>query len=307
MRITQPRTEVETRAESEAEIRRTLTVWKGLIAAGSLAVALLAAPAAASAAPLPAEGSGDCSVDSAELRWGVKESFRSYISGSIANGEWTVSDDMRYETPEFIWDQSRGEVEGSLDSGAISFTGAVHFTGHDGALQFDLRDPVIEFEGVDTAYLALTVGATDQGAAAAVQAASVRVAKMDLEGSLSTAGSELEIAGAVPRLTSEGAAAFNGDYGSYVAGDELDPATLTATVSGCELGESAAATAETEEPTAEPAAPAQEGSAQIPWLPIVVGAVALVVIGITVGMLIGGRKRPAPHAPQAEDGETPAE
>lgn len=241
---------------------------KGLVAAGSLAAALVAAPSAATAMPLQTQvDTNACTIESAELRWGVKESFRSYISGSIANGEWTVSDDMRYETPDFIWNQAEGDVEGSLDSGRIAFTGAVHFTGHDGALQFDLQNPVIEFEGQDTAYLALTIGATDGGDAAAVQTESVRVAKMDLEGFLTAEGSELEIAGAVPRLTSEGADAFNGEYGSYVAGDELDPVGLTATGAGCEFGAVAVATPDPGPETTEPAVAPAEQPASVPGSP----------------------------------------
>ncbi|MGJ0203153.1 HtaA domain-containing protein [Leucobacter sp. gxy201] len=287
---------------------RPARAWRRLAAAGSLALLALAAPAtAATAAPSATEAtetSGTCAVGSAELRWGVKESFRSYVSGSIANGEWTVSDDMRYETPDFIWDAAQGELQASPISGSIGFTGAVHFTGHDGALQFDLSDPTIEIEGGDTAYLGLTIGATDDGDAAAVQAQSVRVAKMDLAGALSTSGGELEIAGAVPRLTSEGAAAFNGEYGSYVAGDELDPINLTATAAGCELGETVA-TPEPDAP-AEPTATPEPTATEVPWVPIVVGGVALLVIGVTGGMLIAGRgkgKKPA----DAADPEPPTE
>src|SRR5690606_109353 len=128
---------------------RPARAWKHL-AAGSLAVLALAVPAtAATAAPSATEAtetSAGCAVETAELRWGVKESFRSYVSGSIANGEWTVSDDMRYETPDFIWDAAQGEMQGSPISGNVAFTGAVHFTGHGGALQFDLSNPTIEIQ-----------------------------------------------------------------------------------------------------------------------------------------------------------------
>lgn len=270
------------------------------ISAALLALGLFSVPAAAQAA-YPAQSSErtPCEVTAAQLNWGVKESFRSYISGSIANGEWTTSDDMRYETPEFVWDQSTGAYDPSLDSGSIEFTGAVHFTGHEGAMQLDLANPVIEFEGGDTAYLQLVMGSTDQ-AGGAVTDEPVRVAKIDLAGKVKSSGTELEIAAAIPRLTAEGASAFNGDYGSYVAGENLDPVTLTATVSGCELTESApSASPEEDEPTMHAS---DQSEAQIPWLPIIVGGVALVVIGVTVGMLISGRRKPQnPEAPAGPD------
>ena len=65
---------------------------------GSLAVAGVALlPSAVSAVALPvnkqvvqSESSSTCQVANARLDWGVKESFRSYSSGSIANGEWVT-------------------------------------------------------------------------------------------------------------------------------------------------------------------------------------------------------------------------
>ncbi|SJN08257.1 putative secreted protein [Leucobacter sp. 7(1)] len=292
--------------------RRTLAlVGGGLIAAGALLVptAATAAPAVlAQAAPVAATAETSCTVSTGMLTWGVKESFRSYISGSIANGEWTVSEDMRYETPSFIWDQVTGAVSSDLTAGNIAFTGAIHFTGHSGAMELDLSDPKIEFTDDDTAYLTLTIGATDAAdAGGEATAETLRAAKIDLTDAVSAGGSELSLESAIPRLTAEGAAALNGEYGSYVAGEELDPIALTATVTGCELGESAAVVMpETElpgDPTPAPGVTDTESAApSIPWLPIGIGAVALLVIGVTGGMLLGGRKRPSAQQSETDPG-----
>ena len=263
-----------------------------------LALALgagLAAPAA-TAAPsrATAPDAAPCAVSSAELSWGVKESFRSYISGSIANGEWTTAGGASYETPNFLWHGDAGEVSTELDAGTIPFTGSVHFTGHDGALAMDLANPTIEFAANGAAYLLLDFGATDTAQEGDPAMSQIRAAKIDLSAALATEGDTLTVADAPARLTSEGAAAFNGDYGSYAAGDEMDPITLTAAVSGCELGAAAPRVSEPAgadgepEPAAEPAAPAAQ---EIPWAPIVIGGIALLVIGVTGGMLIAGRKR----------------
>lgn len=264
-----------------------------LACVGALALGVPAAPAA-HAAPRPANTTALCEVSDATLTWGVKESFRSYISGSIANGEWTVSDDMRYETPSFIWDEASGAVAATLEGGEVSFAGAVHFTGHEGALEFDLSDPAIEFDSADTAYLTLTIGATDtanEGGTA--EGERVRAAKMDLAGAVQTSGTRLDLAGAVPKLTSEGAAAFNGDYGSYVAGEELDPIALTLETSGCEFGAVQPTDADSGgevQPTS--AAQDQDQDQGVPWIPIAIGGAALLVIGVTGGMLFAGRKKP---------------
>lgn len=292
---------------------------RGAVAAVSvLGAALLAAPTAATATssavptsvPFAAEAAGECVVESAQLNWGIKESFRSYISGSIANGDWTTSDDMRYETPSFIWTESEGAIAPDLGAGSILFTGAVQFTGHDGALQFDLADPGLEFEDESTAYLLVRIGATDAAAeGGTVESELVRAAKIDLAGVTEASGDRLDIDGAVPVLTSEGAAAFNGEYGSYVSGDELDPIVLTATVGGCSLSPSepmAEGTPAEEQPAAEEAAPTSAPEQSIPWLPIGIGAVALLVIGVTGGMLIAGRGRTR-GAADPENPDTPAE
>lgn len=270
----------------------------GVAATGAAATSATAAPlepaapqhaAIQPAVPRPA----GCAVQSAELRWGVKESFRSYISGSIANGEWTVSDDMRYETPDFIWDRAQGALSDALDEGRVGFTGAVHFTGHDGAMQLDLADPAIEFAGDDTAYLVLNLGATDTAnAGGEATAAEVRAAKIDLSGAVTAEGGDLEVVAAPVRLTAEGAEAFNGEYGSYVSGEELDPVSLTA-ATDCSFeastAEEPAAPAETPD-AAEAAEPQTEAADPgVPWVPIAVAGVALLVIGVTAGMLIAGR------------------
>lgn len=284
--------------------KRTAAI-RGLLTAAIVGAAALAAPAAATAAPAPAEEAGTCTVQTAQMSWGVKESFRSYISGSIANGEWTVSDDMRYETPNFIWSEADGSFSDTLDEGRIEFTGAVHFTGHDGAMQLDIADPAIEFVGDDTAYLLLTMGATDTAnAGGAATATEVRAAKIDLAGAVSAQGGDLEIVSASARLTAEGADAFNGEYGSYVSGDELDPVSLTATAD-CLLAESTVE-APAEPVPAETAEPQQAAEPGVPWVPIVIAGVAVLVIGVTVGMLIAGRGKKQPAAESgADDASSP--
>lgn len=280
---------------------------RGLVVTSLIGAAVTAAPVAATAAPATAQANGSCTVQSAEMTWGVKESFRSYISGSIANGEWTVSDDMRYETPDFIWNQVEGAFSETLDEGRIAFTGAVHFTGHGGAMELDLADPVIEFAGDDTAYLLLSMGATDTANTGGEAATSeVRAAKIDLTGVVAAEGGDLEIVSAPTRLTAEGADAFNGEYGSYVSGEELDPVSLTV-AADCVLAESTA-----EEPTApaepvETAEPEQTAEQGVPWLPIIIGGVAILVIGVTGGMLIAGRGKKQPAAERETDGSSSPE
>ena len=293
--------------------RRTAT---GLTAAALLGAGLLA-PQAAHAVPVlveePATGASACVVDTAELGWGMKQSFRQYITGSIANGSWETYGEAAYREPElsdtgavdpssdlFVWTGGTGEVASTLGAGTIAFSGGVHFSGHDGGLELNIANPAIEFESPASAYLLLEVSEAPAGEAGT----QVRAAKIDLTERVSTSGEQLRVEGAPVRLTAEGAQGFNGDTdrGSYVAGQEMDPLFLEATVTGCDLGEIVAANGDAAAPEATQALPATETAPEVPWVPIIIGGVALIVIGVATGMLLAGRPRRASGSAEPTDG-----
>lgn len=279
-----------------------------IVAAGAL---LVPTPALATV-PAQMQDTAGCIVENAQLTWGVKESFRSYISGSIANGTWEVSDDMRYETPSFIWSKVTATVDPSHDSGSFAFAGAIRFTGHDGAMKLDVSDPVIDIAGDDVSLL-LRVGSSDltAGAEGTVEATQVRAAKIDAA-ALSAGDGKIALTDAAVRLTADGAKALNGEYGSYVSGEELDPISMTAAVTGCELTshEATAPSEPTDEQTEAPGGDQGvliQPEPQIPWLPIILGGVAILVIGVTGGMLLAGRKRGPGGDAEAAAGENDPE
>ncbi|GAA1573607.1 hypothetical protein D3229_01860 [Leucobacter aridicollis] len=288
--------------------RQRRAVSAGFTAALLVAGGLVVGPAGAASAQTTAADS--CAVSGAELRWGVKESFRNYISGSIANGEWTTENGASYETPAFSWPNGAGAVAPELDSGSVKFTGDVHFTGHGGLMKLDIRDPELVFTGSESAQLVLGMGSTDTDEAELTYERVV-AGKVDLAGYDAGEGSTLSIPSAQVRLTAEGAAALNGDYGDYVAGAEVDPLSLTMTVSGCDLASSTAtqppaAEAETAAPEApEATTPAPEQP--VPWIPIIIGGVALIAIGVTSGMLIADRRKNAAPDQKAEGPEGPTD
>ena len=285
--------------------RRNAAAWTtaGLLAAGGLLIGP-AGPASAETTAAETTAAETCTVTAAELKWGVKQSFRNYISGSIANGEWTTENGATYETPAFSWAGTEGAVAPGLESGSVKFTGDVHFTGHGGLMKLDIRDPELVFTGDDSAQLVLGMGSTDTEEAELTYERVV-AAKVDLSGYDAADGSSLSIQSAQVRLTADGAAALNSDYGDYVAGEEVDPLALDMTLAGCELASSTGSQPEPEV-TATPEAPEvpDAGDAQgtkIPWLPIAIGGVALVAIGVTGGMLLAGRKQQP-----GQDAEPPA-
>lgn len=269
----------------------------GITAALVVAGSLLLGPAGPAVATDGGTGGemATCTVDSAELRWGVKESFRNYISGSIANGEWTTENGATYETPAFSWANGVGSFASDFSEGSIAFTGDIHFSGHDGALTLDVSNPEIVFTGPGAAQLVLDMGEADD--AGNVEFERVVAAKVDLGGYDAGDGSTLTVEEATVALTAEGADAFNGGYGDYYAGQELDPLALDVAFSGCDLA-SSGTPAPSEDPgdAEEAQVPIAEDVAEapFPWLPVTIGGVALVVIGVASGMLIAGNRKSKP-------------
>ena len=290
-------------------VRKTIT--GGLVA--GLAGAMLLGPVSptfAATEPASTDAAASCVVDTAELKWGVKERFRNYISGSIANGEWTMENGVTYETPAFTWTPGTGTVQPDLEAGSVDFTGDVHFTGNGGLMRLDLHDPSIEFTGPGAAQLVVGLGSADT-AEAEVTIERVAAAVIDVSAG-SGEGSSYSVTDAPVRLTAAGAEAFNGEYGDYVAGGDMDGLSLSLTVSGCELGVTAAPAPEppvTETPEAGETLPAPQPEAgpEIPWIPIAIGGVALIAIGVTTGMLLAGRKRPAAEVAAEDDASQPTE
>jgi hypothetical protein len=202
-------------------IRRTLT-----LAAAALLV--LAPAVAATAAPAQAPG---CETESASMSWGFKESFRAYIDGSIANGEWTVGDGATYATPEFGFLATDGRIDPRGPIGSISFAGSVHFTGHGGILDTTVANPVLVLRADDTAVLLLDVsGPTMEGDQVAVTGAVF--VDVDLGGQDFTPNNGIiTIVEAPTTLTEDGAEAFP----NYEAGEAFDPISVRIDVGDCDL------------------------------------------------------------------------
>lgn len=178
-------------------------------------IRLLALAGALVFTAVPTAAPAHCTADDASLTWGFKESFRSYISGTIANGQWTVADGATYATPDFGFSGGTGALNDGI--GTIAFPGSIEFTGHGGILDTTVAHPQLRFDGSGTAMLLLDVsGTTQQGTP--VDEKAVEFATVDLAGGTST-GDRYTLPAGKAVLTAAGAAAF----GTYPAGTELDP------------------------------------------------------------------------------------
>jgi hypothetical protein len=193
---------------------RSRAVFRAL---GTLALAastiVIAAPASAA--------SGPCMVSGATLDWGFKESFRAYIDGSIANGEWTAADGASYATPSFSWADGTAEIDPSAHTTEVAFHGSVRFTGHEGILDTTIADPVVRIAADGTATVRLDVsGPTMEGDQ--VDLADVEFVTGSVDpGSVGAEGDQ-HLAIPAPALTTDGSTAFP----NYEAGTAFDDLTL---------------------------------------------------------------------------------
>jgi hypothetical protein len=226
-----------------------------------------------------------CVVSGGEIVWGFKESFRSYISGTIANGEWTVSDGASYETPVFTWSGGEGTFDGEAGTGLLAFGGAVTFTGHGGILNTTISNPRVRFDDAATAVLVADVTGTTQ-AGDEVNALSVDFVELDLAGGSLADTVEGTVAfSEVPTvLLPAGAEAF----GTYEAGEAFDTINVAFVLGpDCVAPVAAAPSA----PTATPE-PVETGDSGALLLWIVLGLLALVaIIAAIIALILLVRRR----------------
>ena len=231
----------------------------------------------APAAPITTTALEGCAVESGDLTWGFKESFRSYISGSIANGEWTVADGATYETPDFGWTDATGTYDAATSAGQVDFTGSITFTGHDGVLNTTVANPSIRFDSADSATLLLDVTGTTQEGVSEEKTA-VEFVTLDLSAAtVDSADGVVTITGAPAVLTADGSEVF----GTYEAGEAFDAVTVSFTTADCAVA--------AEEPAPVDAEPVAEAN-DLGWVWIVIAVLALLAIIAAIVVIVRRRQ-----------------
>lgn len=175
-------------------------------------------------------------VDGA-LDWGVRASFRSYITGPIAQGAIDTGEGATVdEDGAFSFPAASGQVDG--DRVDAAFDGVVHFTGHrdtDGVPALDMRisDLRVEVDGQDGTLVAdVASRGLEDGELTTYD--DVAFAALDLSAvSPTPVEGGVRYAGIPATLTDEGAPAF-ADF--YPAGDPLDALTVTLVLSDDDPG-----------------------------------------------------------------------
>ena len=169
------------------------------------------------------QGASDGTIKSANLGWGVRDSFRNYVRGGIANGSWELNG-TSYSSDAFNWSNGTGTFKGG--KGSISFSGSVRFTGHHGILDTTIANPRLEING-NSGTLYATMNSNDPSGKA-TNYGEVALLKVDLSG-LQSSADAVSVNGAATILTAVGAKAF---AGFYDAGKDMAPLSFSAAING---------------------------------------------------------------------------
>ncbi|MGA5702006.1 HtaA domain-containing protein [Peterkaempfera bronchialis] len=279
---------------------------QGGAASPSASASAKAKPTASASASASAKTAG--AVTTAAVDWGVRRTFREYVTGDIAKGRWELADGAQDGGALFRFGAGKGSYDrqkGTLD---VAFSGSARFLGmeQDGRYGLDLtlgRIRVAVAGGKGTLYSGHTPLVTFDAPVAALKPKGGLIALTEVE----------------TTLTAEGAKTFNG---LYTAGTAMDPLTLSVALdasaalpalpdlgSGAELTPSAepSATASAE-PTASPApqqAAATGSFSGFPVLPVSIGAAVLAAAAAGAVVLRNRRRSSADSASDAGPQHTP--
>ncbi|MFJ5139068.1 HtaA domain-containing protein [Streptomyces sp. NPDC088707] len=229
------------------------------------------------------------SLRAAAVDWGVRRTFREYVTGAISQGEWTLADGAQDGGALFRFTAGKGTYDpkkGTLDA---AFAGSVRFTGTH--LDLTLGKVAVKVTG-GTGTLSADVtsaGKTDRAVPLVTFAARDLTPKNGLAA----------VTEAPATLTEGGAKAFGG---MYRAGTAMDPVSLAVTVDteaelpalpdlGSEATQSAAPSKPaTPAPTAAPAPAAETSTGTY----LAIGAGGLLAAALAVFAAVRRRRTGTP-------------
>ncbi|MFC8451840.1 HtaA domain-containing protein [Kitasatospora sp. NPDC057223] len=276
------------------------------------------APAAASpAAPTPTEtptatvapaptatAAAPAGFTAGSLDWGVRRTFRDYVTGSIAKGRWELADGAADGGAFFRWTPAAGSYDAATGALTASFAGTVHFTGMQSTdaqgsagygLDLALADAAVSIADGRGTLTAEVSGRTADGAVQ--QPARVGLATFDA-GSLKPADGLLKAVELPLLLTESGAKAFGG---LYPAGTQMDPLSFAVALDPAavlpplpDIGSAPAAPpapTTTAAPSAAPVASAASSGSAAPM--VALGGAVLLAALVAVGALLVRRRRRA--------------
>ncbi|WP_046509433.1 HtaA domain-containing protein, partial [Streptomyces odonnellii] len=184
-------------------------------------------PSPTTSAPGTPPVAEDGTIVDGNLDWGVKESFRSYVTGPIAHGKVELGDGAAQSGAAYRFPEGTGVFDADTGTLSAAFGGTVRFLGHeeDGEYVLDLTLSGLRVEVADGGgTLVADVSTKDRETHEAATYQDLGLAALDLPAGALTAEDGVVSLDAVPAtLTADGTKAFGGMYPS---GTALDPVTV---------------------------------------------------------------------------------
>ncbi|WP_206502141.1 HtaA domain-containing protein [Streptomyces chrestomyceticus] len=180
-------------------------------------------PAAAPASTPAASGK----VLDGTLDWGVKQSFREYITGPIAHGKAELAGGAVTSAAGYRFPKGHGTYDAAKATLAAQFNGSVRFTGHEGVLDLKFSNLKVTASGTKGTLIA-DVSAKARATGKVTNTPGMAVADLKIPAGALTAKNGVVTLKNVPAtLTAAGSKAFDA---MYKPGQALDPVTAAVTV-----------------------------------------------------------------------------
>ncbi|MFF2956522.1 HtaA domain-containing protein [Kitasatospora sp. NPDC057965] len=248
------------------------------------------APATAPAAVATEFGNG-------ALDWGVRRTFRDYVTGGIAQGRWEPTGGAADGGAFFRWTPAKGSYDPASGALSAAFTGSVRFIGLKSGDAYGL-DLTVANPGVTVAdgkgvLRADVSGRTPDGAAQ--QLTGVELATFDPAG-LTSEGGLLKAVELPLTLTEPGGKAFGG---LYPAGTVMDPLSFAVALDPAAalppLPDIGSAPVVAPSPSVTPVAATADagGSGGVPTAAVVAGGLLAVALAAAGGLFLVRRRRSA--------------
>lgn len=204
--------------------------WRATAVAAAVGVAATVATVASPSAAAPVAATGG------SVEWGVKASFRGYVTSPIGHGTITTAGGAtQAASGVFTFPVSGGAHDADTGTTEAISGGSVHFEAHGGILDVLISDVRVEIDGSTGAIVADVVSREFIDTTTAgdpVTYDDVVLASLDLAGVTPTVGvGTVSYADVPATLTAAGVPAF-GNF--YSAGEPLDPVSFTLELAGDE-------------------------------------------------------------------------
>ncbi|MFF2040247.1 HtaA domain-containing protein [Kitasatospora sp. NPDC058170] len=276
-------------------------------AAPTTAAPTTAAPADAPVPPAPTAAPQEparTEFTAGVLDWGVRRTFRDYVTGSIAKGRWELGGGSADGGAFFRWAPARGGYDPATGALTAAFGGSVRFTGlQDGGaygLDLTLGNPGVRVADGRGHLTADVSGRTPDGSSQQLDA--VELGEFDASG-LKPEGGLLKASELPLKLTEAGARALGR---LYPAGTEMDPLSFAVALDPAaalpplpDIGSAPATAPAPSASTSPAAAPAAAASTSGGVPPVaLVGGLLVAALAATGGVL-AWRRRDKSATPEA--------